>query len=129
MVKKTAKLKWCIAFVTFAAVYFVYLSYSFYHRYSLQLRTYESELSANLPMRVDRWHNIGIRLTGEAEYCFFPENVLNSEILKFCDGSPYLPENKSGKALVIKQANSSKLLFIVQTDTLYVEMKDFGIHK
>lgn len=76
-------------------------------------------------MQVDRWHNIGIRLIGTQEYCFFPENMVNSRILEFCGGSPLLPENKIGTAIVQKEANSNIIRFIVANDTLIVRMKKF----
>lgn len=125
MSTRTPKQKWFITAGVFAVLFVMYLLISFYQRNQQQYQTYNCELTDDNLIQVERWHNIGIRLIGKQEYCFFPENMVNSRILEFCGGSPLLPENKIGTAIVQKEANSNIIRFIVANDTLIVRMKKF----
>lgn len=126
MGKLTIKRKWLIAFIVFVGLFVLYIICSLYQRNQSQYQTFSCELSNNSPIQVDRWHNIGIRLIDKQDYCFFPENMVNSRILEFCGGSSLLPEKKKGSAIVQKEAKSNIIKFIVGNDTLIVRMKNFN---
>ena len=68
---------------------------------------------------------MGVEIEGSEKYYFFPEYPLSSKILDFCN-APNNPNTRGyGTAKVSKSANSNKLYFVVDDDTLAVRMKDY----
>lgn len=117
--------KWVLAIILLVGLYLVYLVSIFSYRYKREYETYTCELSSDSLVVVEEWQNIGIRVVGESEHCFFPDNISSSRILEFCGALITNSKEMPYKAIVKKEANSNKIQFIVGTDTLNVRMKKF----
>lgn len=117
--------KYYIIFAILGVAFLIYYVSSSIYRTKKDRNTFNSEICEDADCKIRRWAKVGVEIKGKEIYYFFPESSFASEILRFCDAPMDQTSRGYGSAKVYKLANSNKIYFIVDEDTLEVRMKDY----